>query len=68
VHGYLTASGEKIGLRIICKIEMEMISIREKAFDASIRWLNFSLNDIGKMEDRAISAGFLRGDISRYNS
>lgn len=40
-------------------------TIREKAFDASIRWLNFSLNDIGRMEDRAISAGFLRGDISR---
>jgi hypothetical protein len=47
---------------------MTTIIIREKAFDASIRWLNFSLNDIGKMEDRAISAGFLRGDISRYNS
>jgi hypothetical protein len=29
--------------------------------------LNFSLNDIGKMEDRAISAGFLRGDISRLS-
>jgi hypothetical protein len=59
----------KIGLRFIFKIDtMTTIIIREKAFDASIRWLNFSLNDIGKMEDRAISAGFLRGDISRYNS